>query len=97
MSNGNTPVYPNTTSVGLTKREYFAGLLGQDTDECAYRTLSMASKVKIVGRERPVEPRSDGPVRIEYQVAAFQWELAVCAALRCMAADALLAELEKNP
>jgi hypothetical protein len=111
VSRANEPAYPATEHNlnlggqvnGLTIREHFAGLLGGDAEEIAYSTLSLDARASLVGRPRPTRPRHtpergslyDAEV-MEYQIAAFRWELDVRAVMRCMAADALIAELDRT-
>ena len=94
MSGGDC--YTTAPHAGLTKREHFAGLLTGDGNLAAWQTLSLLSKEALVGRARPQERSSDSwDAKTENQLAEFRWELDLAAAIRCAAADALLAELAK--
>jgi len=79
---------------GMTLRDYFAANLPSDEiQDVTYRNLSRDAQELLVGMKHPVEPPPAHPGNMppaDYRIAVVRFQCAVNAALRYMAADAML-------
>ena len=89
---GNVLVYEEA---GMTLRDYFAAKLPSDEiQDMTYRQLSRDAQELLTGMKYPSEPptRPGEMPPAEYRIAVVRFHAAVNAALRYIAADAMLNE-----
>ena len=93
------PVESGILNKGMTLRDYFAAKLPSDEiQDITYKNLSRDAQELLTGMKYPIEPpathRGAMPPA-EHRLACVRFHIAVNAAIRYMAADAMLKERGK--